>query len=55
MFTNEELRLLMAFIKCTAELQEHAKKMLKVIFNPKTNNKDRELANYTLVDIINNH
>jgi lambda repressor-like predicted transcriptional regulator len=44
--------LLQAFIECSNELQQHAKKMLAVLLNPETDEEDRFLAASTLADIL---
>jgi DNA-binding Xre family transcriptional regulator len=45
-------RLLMAFIECSAELQQHAKAMLQVLLDPESDEDDRFLASSTLADIL---
>ena len=45
-------RLLMAFIECSVELQQHAKAMLQVLLDPEANEEDRFLAGTTLADIL---
>lgn len=45
-------RLLLAFMECSAELQQHAKEMLKVYLDPDVSAEDRFLAASTLADIL---
>lgn len=44
--------LLLAFIECSTELQQHAKEMLTVYLDPETDEDDRFLAASTLADIL---
>jgi lambda repressor-like predicted transcriptional regulator len=44
--------LLLAFIECSNELQQHAKEMLVVLLDPEVNEDDRFLAASTLADIL---
>lgn len=43
---------LQAFIECSDKLQEHAKKMVRIINDPETDEEDRYLAAITLYEII---